>query len=153
MCFKGRLQLDIDTKIRNKEKFIEELLDRITFFIKLYEFKFWVTKFKVLETKKGYHFYIYFVSERKIEDIEILYMQQALGDDYKRAGFNLIRVVEGDCKTEEWNVLFIDKERITDRSISFISLFFRLYQLKINLYKEQYNEFFKADKGINPEIK
>ncbi len=146
MSYKGRLQLDIDIKVRNKEKFIEEIVDRLMFFIKLYEFNWWVTKFKVFETKKGYHFYIYYESKRKIEDIEILYMQQTLGDDYCRAGFNLIRVVEGNCSTEEWNVLFIDKEKITKNSIRFISLFFKLYLGKIKVYKEQYNHFFKTNK-------
>ena len=64
---------------------------------------------KVLETKKGFHFYHKVSSERPLTPLEIIIIQLALGSDYKREIFNLRRArawLDGEELEEGWNVLF-----------------------------------------------
>ena len=64
---------------------------------------------KVLETKKGFHFYHKVSSGRPLTPLEIIIIQLALGSDYKREIFNLRRArawLDGEELEEGWNVLF-----------------------------------------------
>jgi len=60
----------------------------------------------VAETSKGYHIVI--IVKEKLPDMQICFIQLALGSDYKRECFNLARVLRGE---KDWNLLFKTKEQ------------------------------------------
>lgn len=73
-----------------------------------------LTKVKVMQTKKGFHTYLYVQSPKfKIQSMDIVALQSLLCSDWKRESFNFIRVVSsrGNRRllSEGWNVLFESK--------------------------------------------
>ena len=147
------LKIDYDYKIKNFSKFTENFTKRLIFIHKLYERKLILRSLVIRETKKGYHFYIGILTENKLNDYEICILQLMLLDDFKREGFNLVRVKGGDIKHQKWNKLFIDKEKISKNSIKLEKEIFKSFYLKTDT-DEQINEcFLKAKKIIkqNPQ--
>lgn len=141
MIFKTKIKLDIDEKPDKLRVFCKEMVDRFTFFIKIYEHNLWLRSLKVRETKKGYHFYLTVLTNRKLKDVEIIYMQLALGSDYMREGFNMIRSAEGNTSIDIWNMLFIDKEKVTKRSIFIEKFFFNYLYDKLFIKKTEWYDF------------
>jgi len=60
----------------------------------------------VMKTKRGWHVYIKLKDH--YDDLDIAFIQIALGDDFKRACFNWSRA---RSKTPNWNVLFTSNEK------------------------------------------
>ena len=65
-------------------------------------------KVKVYKTKKGFHFYIYFLSIRELEPSEKVFLQAILGSDWLRELRNAYRISKND---KNWNILFSEKDK------------------------------------------
>ena len=144
MIHKTTIKLDIDEKPKKLRVFCNEMIDRFTFFMQIYEYNFWLKSIKVRETVKGYHFYINVLTNRKLKDVEIIYIQLALGSDYKREGFNMIRSAEGNTKIEDWNMLFIDKEKVSEMSSFLEEYFYTKLFMKLETKEEAWYSFLRS---------
>ena len=60
----------------------------------------------VMRTEHGFHVYI--EVEEDLDDLDLAFIQLALGDDFKRACFNWTRARLG---IPNWNVLFTNSEK------------------------------------------
>ena len=150
---KTMLQIDIDFKPKDLKYYGFRLADKLMFITKIYDFNLWLSSVKVLETVKGFHLYLGLVSKHAPNDYEVLCMQQMLGDDYKRAGFNLIRILGGEQPRERWNLLFIDKEKTTKKSKLLERSIFRSYFKGVDRYEKEYSSFLKTYNLVECEIK
>jgi hypothetical protein len=72
----------------------------------IFYFKIHIKEVLVFETKHGWHVYIEI--EEQLDDMKVLFIQTALGDDFKRACFNYTRV---ELKIPNWNVLYTENEK------------------------------------------
>lgn len=107
-----KLLIDIDYKPRRWNKWCEEFVSKLTFVCKHMNIE--IGKVRVYETVKGLHLYIDAYSQFNYSRKDICFIQLLLGSDYKREMFNWIRIL--GKYNGEWNVLFINKERITEYS-------------------------------------
>ncbi len=112
------VKVDIDYKPPNVSLFAKEFAKKLKFVSKLLNLT--VESVEAFETEKGYHVYVYFSGSRKLEDVEILVIQLALGSDYKRELYNMTRVLS-EKYNGKWNVMFKYKncklnEKITHRA-------------------------------------
>ena len=71
-------------------------------------------------------------------------MQLALGSDYKREGFNMIRSAEGDTDISLWNMLFIDKEKVSKKSTFLENYFFNELYTFLETKKSRWFSFLKS---------
>ena len=107
---KYEILVDIDFKPESKRKLVKLAEDyswKMYFISTSLNLVFEDTK--VLETKKGFHFYHTVESKRPLTPLEIIIIQLALGSDYKREIFNLRRArawLDGEELEDGWNVLF-----------------------------------------------
>ncbi|MGQ4915648.1 MAG: hypothetical protein ACP6IU_13040 [Candidatus Asgardarchaeia archaeon] len=77
--------------------------------------RMWIIKYlglrvedvKVYDTINGYHLYLY--CNNAIDDLRAVLFQALLGDDYRRALCNYLKIVHGSTN---WNVLFKAKYKI-----------------------------------------
>ena len=77
--------------------------------------RMWIMKYlglkpidvKVYHTTNGYHLYL--TLDNEIDNIKAIFMQLALGSDYRREVCNLLRIERG-CK--DWNILFKAKYKV-----------------------------------------
>jgi len=97
------LTLDID----GKDAF-SDFLDRIWI---LKGFGLRMKSCAVYETKNGFH--VYLDTAVKIEPVKALFMQLALGSDYRKEIFSFIRLERGYTANKDWSVLFSIKYRFT----------------------------------------
>jgi hypothetical protein len=68
-------------------------------------------KVKVYKTKKGYHFYVYYLNKKPIatfDGVDVVLTQLILGSDWLRELRNIYRISKGDA---EWNLLFSEKDK------------------------------------------
>lgn len=150
--YKTELKIDIDEKPRQLKKYSELLSERLFIITKIYNFRLWLQSIKVYETIKGFHLYVKLISDKKVEDFEILQMQSSLKDDYIRGLFNMVRVKGGEQPRDYWNLLFKSKESKTKKSILFERSFFINYYFVANAYEEEYNHFFESQYRVKQEI-
>lgn len=104
------IKIDYDEKISNVENFVTEFEKRFRFLDLLFREPLEVMRVRVQETRKGFHFYVRVDFHRRISDLELVVFQLVLLSDYKREGFNLVRIVEGNTLADRWNILFVDNE-------------------------------------------
>lgn len=97
-----RLKLDIDGSYGKRKRMeIAKRLSLIKRFMKM--------KIKSIQEEKsrhGYHIWIDFESEMKLDDRDIVFLQLLLLSDWKREVHNWFRVKN---KMPYWNVLFKEK--------------------------------------------
>lgn len=106
---KAELKIDIDEKRLDEKKTI----DRLFLLNRFLQFKgIGILKKK---TRHGHHLTVTFETSRKLDDRDIVFLQLALGSDYKREMFNWLRVKSG-CK--KWNALFREKVNSKGKVIS-----------------------------------
>ena len=65
------------------------------------------TNVMVYQTTHGYH--VILELDNEIDNVKAVFMQLALGSDYRREVFNFLRIERG-CL--DWNVLFKEKYRV-----------------------------------------
>jgi len=99
------LKLDFDNL--TFEQVEDIIMNRIFVF---YQFEIRPQKAIVMKTPHGYHIYIKAKTNRRLEDEDIVFIQLALGDDFKRACFNWERVRSNNGHKYGWNVLFTEHE-------------------------------------------
>jgi len=108
---KYEILVDIDFK-PDVHKFCNDLVEKMTFLHRYMGIVF--KELKVYETAKGYHLYFGADSAEELTPMDIVFIQLALGSDYKREVFNWRRVkgwLEGDELSPGWNTLFMVKYR------------------------------------------
>ena len=97
------LTLDLD----GKESFAD-FLDRIWI---LKGFGLRIKSCAVYGTKNGFH--VYLDTSIEIEPLKALFMQLALGSDYRKEVFSFLRLERGYTDPKDWSVLFSIKYRFT----------------------------------------
>ena len=94
------LKLDIDRPKIPEKQLAERLMSLHRFL------QFTNPQIVKRRTKHGWHIRIYFQTEQKLDNVDIVFFQLFLGSDGNREMFNFLRVKSG-CK--HWNVLFSGK--------------------------------------------
>jgi len=110
----SKLLLDYDFK---SEESLLRFISRIWPFVFRFEWKFGrleTESLRIMETGHGWHFYLSFFN--KIPDLDVCFLQMALGDDFKRGCFNWRRVRERFLK--DWNILYTEKYNADKELIS-----------------------------------
>jgi len=135
--------LDIDKKPENLTEFATEFSDRLVFLHFFTEFCF--NKIHILETKKGYHIYLWTYTQTPTP-IEAVLIQLALGSDYRRELFNYNRVWSKN-PPPRWNILFrskyngagqvVSREERTDKAVQLEEEIMKLYTTKVTKEEEQ----------------
>ena len=97
------LTLDLDSK----ESFAD-FLDRIWI---LKGFGLRIKSCAVYESKNGFH--VYLDTAVEIKPLKALFMQLALGSDYRKEVFSFLRLERGYTDPKDWSVLFSIKYRFT----------------------------------------
>lgn len=105
---KHELLLDIDRKLSEKT-----LIRKMNLLKQIFKFKF--NHYTKKKTAHGVHVRLFFNSDLKLKDNDIVFFQLFLGSDYKRELFNLRRVIAG---LKNWNVLFNAKYNSKGKMIS-----------------------------------
>lgn len=73
---------------------------------------------RVFKTNHGYHVYLWY--RNKIPDHEIIMLQMAMGSDFRRELFNMIRIRKWNSQSN-WNVLFTRKYKFHRSGMELIS--------------------------------
>lgn len=102
------LMLDIDGNFKRKD-----LMKRLAFLWSRLRFN--LKKIDEKKTKHGRHFRIVFSCKQDLTDVDLVFLQLALGSDYHREIFNWCRIKAG---FKRWNVLFNKKYDASGKLIS-----------------------------------
>jgi hypothetical protein len=106
---KYQLKLDIDQKKLPEE----ELVQRLFFMHQI--LRIYTVMLDKRKTKNGWHIRITVTCKRKLTDRDIVFLQLFCLSDYKREGFNLMRVWN---RWKNWNILFAGKTNSKGEIIS-----------------------------------
>jgi len=98
------LKIDLDVPFLTEKDLYLWVETRIVILGKLH---FLLDEWNYVKTKHGWHFWFKILSPRPLTDRELALLQLLLGDDHRRATFNLVRAEAGSFKV--FNVLFSKK--------------------------------------------
>jgi len=105
------IKLDYDVaKSKAKWYLRKHLFERINFVFKKFGLKYEYGA--VFKTPHGLH--VYMVVHGDIDELDLAFIQAVLGDDYKRAVYNYLRV-KNKREAYKWNVLFSNREKFDPR--------------------------------------
>lgn len=107
------LKIDIDTHKKNQIKIFNFRYKWLAFYMMQHQIRILPAKIKVWRTKKGFHFYVYFIDVNTSAKVRAnsnriitVFMQSILGSDWLRELRNFDRILKNE---KNWNLLFENK--------------------------------------------
>ena len=109
------LKLDIDNKMKKTQ--LTNLLCKKTDVIRKIKHETIYAIFNIFETHKGYHVYVTYDTNAKLNPKDIVMLQLIYGSDPAREMHNLERI---EKHIKNWNVLFSSKYKLKYRHNTFV---------------------------------